>query len=100
MSLSPNITAALTGNSDRFLKVFPVNELLNSLQLKGILSYSQVEEIEHLQTTQNKNAYILKVLLNERDDEDFYLLCQMLKENNVNAVRRLGDKLLDHANGK
>ena len=45
------------------------------------------------------NDYLLDVLLNQRTDDDLYTLYQLLKENNVKVVKRLGAKLLADANG-
>lgn len=99
MSLSPNIQAALRSNAELFLDIIPIRELLSPLSFRGILSRRQVEEIRHLNITQDMNDYLLNVLLNQRDDEGFYTLCQLLGENSVNAVKRFASKLLADANG-
>lgn len=99
MRLNLNINGALERNAERFLKIIPIRELLSSLKFKGILSSRQVEEIKQLYITDDMNHYLLNVLLNHREDADFYTFCQILEENNVNAVKRFAVKLQNDANG-
>ena len=95
MSLSPNIKASLQKNAHLFLKIIPVQDLLNLLQYKEILSDRHVEEIKRYM-----NAYVLNVLINQRGDKEFRTFCHMLEENGTDIVKRFAAKLLADANGK
>ena len=100
MSLSPNIKAVLEGNAECFLDCFPIQELQHKLRYRGILSDRQVEEIKNEKIISDKRFYLLGILLKERDDKDFYELCQLLQENEVRTIKQFGDKMLNEAKGK
>ena len=98
MSLSPDIKASLTENAESFIKIIPVRELLIPLRFKGVLSSRQVEEMKHLYITEDMNDYLLNILLDQREDQDFDTFCHILEENSVNAVKQFAAKLLSDAN--
>ncbi|EDV22020.1 uncharacterized protein TRIADDRAFT_59584 [Trichoplax adhaerens] len=97
---NPNIQAALENNRDKFLKIVPIEELFTRLELEKILSQKQVKAIRALDDTEDMNGKLLKILKDQRTEEDFVLFCGLLKNNNVNAVKAFGAKLEAEAGGK
>lgn len=97
MNINLNIKAALENNAEHFLKIIPTPELVISLKLKGLLTSREVEEINRLITTEERNHHLLILMLNRLENQDFYTFCKVLEENNLNVVKRFAIKLLADA---
>ena len=93
MALSSSIHAAMEKNVEEFLRKVPIDEILNKLRFRHILSPVQVNNIKKIDNQADKNTELYDILLSERNDEDFYKFCDLLKESNVRAVKRFADKL-------
>lgn len=77
-----------------FLRVVPVDEILNELKSKHILSNNQVETMrKECKSLRDKTEKLLDILRDQRSDEDFLDFCKILQNNGVKTVRELGIKL-------
>ncbi|RDD36914.1 hypothetical protein TrispH2_011166 [Trichoplax sp. H2] len=93
MEIDPDIYAALDKNSEQFITIVPILELLEDLIKKQILSPWQVKDIELLIHTEDMNGKLLEILMEARGDKDFDLFCGLLKINRNNKVKDFGTKL-------
>ena len=99
MGLNPNIQAALEKYAEEFVQKVPVDEILNKLRFRQVLSPDQVTKIKKKDSQEDRNTELLDIILLGRDDEDFKKFCDLLKENNVATVRGFAAKLATEAQG-
>ncbi|RDD40155.1 Nephrocystin-3 [Trichoplax sp. H2] len=85
-----------TYNKD-FIRIVPVDELVEPLKSKGILSSREVTDIKNMIHKEDKAAELSSILRDKRDNSDFRKFCLLLENHSVNTVRKFGKKLLKKA---
>ncbi|RDD35921.1 hypothetical protein TrispH2_012107 [Trichoplax sp. H2] len=95
--LKSKVQNALDTYEEEFIRIVPVDELVEPLKSKGILSSREVTDIKNLIHEDDKATKLLSILRDKRYNSDFLTFCQLLEKNSVIAVQKLGEKLLKQA---
>ena len=78
---------------ENFLRIVPIDEILDDLKVKGILSDKRTKMIKECSARRQRNEELFEILVNERSDEDFDQFIEILESDTVGIVRKLAEKL-------
>lgn len=88
---NPVITSIYDQYENDFLSIVPADEILHDLKANNILSVIEAEKIrKEILNKRSKNELLFEILRNERSDNDFFKICQILNKSSVSSVKRLG----------
>ncbi|RDD36472.1 Nephrocystin-3 [Trichoplax sp. H2] len=90
--ISLSVQNSLENNHERFVNMIPIDGMWTSLLSRKIVNASQVDKWKGLSDTDIAEE-LWQLLRNKREDDDFYNVCEILKDSEINAVINLGSEL-------
>ena len=78
---------------DEFCRLVPVDDILNSLKIKRILSDRDVDNIRSKTHENDRINLLFDILRDHRGEKDFFTFCQLLQKHCVRIIQEFGTKL-------
>ncbi|RDD40856.1 Nephrocystin-3 [Trichoplax sp. H2] len=89
----PQLCHALNYYNEDFIRIIPTDEILLKLKAKHILSEREVTDIRRLPHEEQKADRLFNILQNRADGNDFLEFCDVLNNNTIQRVQKLGRQL-------
>ncbi|EDV20728.1 uncharacterized protein TRIADDRAFT_60677 [Trichoplax adhaerens] len=97
--LSDSIVEILRHYAQEFKATIPISDILIALKIHGVLGYGDINRIKELSVLDEMNDYFLGIIFDKFRDQEFYILCDILKQHNIKSVQLFGFQLERDAKG-